>query len=751
MNRLGSLLFIMLLGVAVTPMMVLGLLLGWKGYTNQLENEHRYASSLAADAGSRLTRELGQVAQDALSLGRFRDLFALTPAEMTDDLLEFLTFESALREVAILDAQGTQLTRAGTFKAHSLHERRDMSANKAFQDAVSSAAPVLSLARVDPDVNEPLMDMFVPFVDPRSGKVRGVAACTLKLSVLHDLTRELSVLPYQQVLITSGGRVVAAPNMGTVLAGIIYAPANAPGIQPGPQGGEVVTGSFSTEIGGQHFTAVAVLDAQHAMKPFFHSVGIYCLVFSGGLLLAAVTAYAARQRLMAPLAMLTGTARAIRNGDLSARARGEGLYETQQLAESFNDMTSRLVGSLKKLSDEAASREAAQAALRESQERFDLALAAVSDGLWDWQVASGLTYFSARWFTMLGYDPGELPSHYETWRSLLHPQDVVRAVDTVRSHMQSGVGFEMEVRMHCKDGSWKWVLARGRVVEWGPEGEALRVVGTHTDITERRHMLDMMVQSEKMLSVGGLAAGMAHEINNPLSGIIQSAQVVLSRLASDSQANREAALASGCTLDALREFAHRRNIKAMVESMRDSAVRAARIVADMLEFSRKSGSEETLVDINALLDKAVELSSSDYDLKKKYDFRHIAIEREYAHDLPLIRCSAPQIEQVLVNLLRNAAQALSMGTLGGAAPKIMLRTSVCDGHICIGVQDNGPGIAEEQRSRIFEPFFTTKSVGEGTGLGLSVSYFIVANNHQGTFELETPQEGGTRFVVRLPV
>jgi len=750
MNRLGSLLFIMLLGVAVAPMLALGLLLGWKGYTNQLENEHRYASSLAADAVSRLTREMGQVAQDALSLGRFRDLFALAPAEMADNLLEFLAFESAIREVALLDAQGMQLARAGTFKAHSLQERRDYSANKSFQDAVSSAVPMFSLARVDPDVNEPLMDLFVPFVDPRSGKVQGVAACTLKLSVLHDLTRELSVLPHQQVLITSGGRVVAAPNLGTVLAGITYAPVNAPGIQPGPQGGEVLTGSYSIEIGGQDFTAVAVLDAEHAMKPYFHSVGIYLLVFSGGLLLAAATAYAARQRLMAPLAMLTGTARAIRNGDLSARARGEGLYETQQLAESFNDMTSRLVGSLKKLSDEAASREAAQAALRESQERLDLALAAVSDGLWDWQVASGLTYFSARWFAMLGYDPGELPSHYETWRSLLHPQDLVRAQDTVRSHMKSGVGFEMEVRMRCKDGSWKWVLSRGRVVAWGPDDEPARVVGTHTDITERRHMLDMMVQSEKMLSVGGLAAGMAHEINNPLSGIIQSAQVVLSRLASDSQANREAALASGCTLEALRDFAKRRDIKGMVESMRDSAVRAARIVGDMLEFSRKSTSEEVLVDVNTLLDKSVELSSADYDLKKKYDFRHIAIVRDYARDLPQVRCSAPQIEQVLVNLLRNAAQALSVGTCDGAPPKIMLRTSFSDGHVCIGVQDNGPGIPEEQRGRIFEPFFTTKPVGEGTGLGLSVSYFIVANNHQGAFELETPPEGGTRFVVKLP-
>lgn len=752
MNKLGSLLFSMLLGVAVAPMLALGLVLGWKGYDNQLENEYRFACSLAADAGSRLVRVLDQTALDALSMVRFRDLLALPPREMSDTLLEFLAVEPTIREVALLDGEGVQLARAGTFKAHALTEIRDLSGDPAFRRAISRTSPAFSDARVDPDVNEPLMDMFVPFVDPRSGRVRGVLACTLKLSVLHGLTRELSVLSHQEVLITTAdGRIVAAPTQSMVLAGVAYSPARTPRVQPGPQGSSVVAGTHQVEIGGQRFTTVAVLDAGHAMGPYFRSVGIYVLVFGCGLALAVATAYVARRRLAAPLNMLTATARAIRNGDLTARARGEGLYETQQLAESFNDMTSRLVGSLKSLNDEAASREAAQAALRESQERLDLALTAVSDGLWDWHVASGHVYFSPRWFTMLGYEPGELFPSYETWRELIHPDDRAKAEEEVRRHLESGVGFHFEVRMRGKDGAWKWILSRGRVVEAGPGGEPLRVVGTHTDVTERRHMLDMMIQSEKMLSVGGLAAGMAHEINNPLSGIIQSSQVVLSRLGSDSKANQEAAEASGCTLLALREFVRRRDIRTMVEGIRESAVRSARIVADMLEFSRKSAPGETLVDVNSLLEKSLELSSADYDLKKKYDFRHITILRDYQDDLPLIGCSPSQIEQVLVNLLRNAAQAVAGGTVDGQPPRIMLRTSLSGKGVRIEVRDNGPGIPEVLRNRIFEPFFTTKSVGDGTGLGLSVSYFIVTSNHRGTFEMETPPEGGACFVVTLPV
>jgi len=153
----------------------------------------------------------------------------------------------------------------------------------------------------------------------------------------------------------------------------------------------------------------------------------------------------------------------------------------------------------------------------------------------------------------------------------------------------------------------------------------------------------------------------------------------------------------------------------------------------------------------ALLDRAVELAGQDYDLKKNYDFRQIKIEREYDPSLPQVECAANEIEQVILNLLRNAAQAAYGWHGNGLKPVIRLRTSLEGDMARIEVADNGPGMEEDVRKRVFEPFFTTKPVGVGTGLGLSVSYFIVTSNHRGLIEVESSPGKGACFTVRLPL
>jgi PAS domain S-box-containing protein len=270
------------------------------------------------------------------------------------------------------------------------------------------------------------------------------------------------------------------------------------------------------------------------------------------------------------------------------------------------------------------------------------------------------------------------------------------------------------------------------------------------DVTETIKMQEVMVQTEKMMSVGGLAAGMAHEINNPLSGILQGIQVVQRRLQADSPRNQELAARAGCSLDSIRQFLEERDVLATLQDVRDSGIRAAKIVSNMLEFSRKeSGKSST--SIHAIIDRAVELCSNDYDLKKNYDFRKIHIERDYDLSIPLVPCTANQIEQVLMNLLRNAAQAMADRGSDAPRPRIVLRTFLEDDLDRIEVEDNGPGMAESVRKRIFEPFFTTKAPGIGTGLGLSVSYFIISSSHQGTIHVESTHRSGSKFVIRLPV
>ncbi len=268
------------------------------------------------------------------------------------------------------------------------------------------------------------------------------------------------------------------------------------------------------------------------------------------------------------------------------------------------------------------------------------------------------------------------------------------------------------------------------------------------DITERVRMEEMMIQSEKMLSVGGLAAGMAHEINNPLAGILQNVQVIWNRLTKDLPPNVEAARECGIELEALKAYMEKRNIFYMMELVKSSGRRAAGIVDNMLSFARKSEHRKSDHDICEIMESTLELVKSDYSMKKNYDFRSIKIEKDYKKDIPLISCEKSEIQQVFLNILKNGAQA--MADAGVSSPAFVIRCYYMKGKAVVEIQDNGPGIEPETRKRIFEPFFTTKEVGAGTGLGLSVAYFIITENHQGTLNAESAPGKGTRFVIGLP-
>ncbi len=272
------------------------------------------------------------------------------------------------------------------------------------------------------------------------------------------------------------------------------------------------------------------------------------------------------------------------------------------------------------------------------------------------------------------------------------------------------------------------------------------------DVTERCRMEEMVIQSEKMLTVGGLAAGMAHEINNPLAAIIGSVQVMSQRLTASSKRNLAAADEVGVTMEAIHAYMKKRGILEMLAAIKESGLRAARIVENMLSFSRKSESKRQPTDMADLLDRTLELAASDYDLKKQYDFRDIEIVREYTPGAPLAPCERSKIQQVLFNLISNGAQAMASWTPPDLRkPRFIFRLAPDLGMLRIEVEDNGPGMDETVRKRAFEPFFTTKAVGEGTGLGLSVSYFIITQNHGGAMSVESTPGKGARFIIRLPI
>ncbi len=286
----------------------------------------------------------------------------------------------------------------------------------------------------------------------------------------------------------------------------------------------------------------------------------------------------------------------------------------------------------------------------------------------------------------------------------------------------------------------------------GVEGAVIRI----DDISEKVRMEEVLIQNEKMLSLGGLAAGMAHEINNPLAGVMQNANVLNNRLTNpELPANIKAAKSFDTTMESIQGYMKERDIPRMIKAITDSGSRMASIIENMLSFARKGDSSFSTHDPVALLDKSIELAGTDYDLKKEYDFKSIQIKKEYEETLPSIACEGSKIQQVFLNLFNNGAHAMfarskSENTI---SPQFILRLS----HkkeirmLQIEIEDNGIGMDKAACKRIFEPFFTTKPVGIGTGLGLSVSYFIITENHKGTIEVVSEPNKGTNFIIRLPL
>ena len=320
-------------------------------------------------------------------------------------------------------------------------------------------------------------------------------------------------------------------------------------------------------------------------------------------------------------------------------------------------------------------------------------------------------------------------------------------MQAVYKAISEGQPQRMERVTHTKDGERHFAdIVVYPLVTNAHVGAVIRI----DDITERVRVEEMMVQTEKMMSVGGLAAGMAHEINNPLGGIIQGQQNIRRRLSPDMAKNRAVADELGLDLEKVQRYLERRDILHFLDEISNAGDRAATIVDNMLHFSRKDVKKQP-VNIAVLLDQVLELAAVDYDLKKKYDFRSIEVRRDYEAELPKVPCIGSEIQQVILNILRNSAQALQEVRGREEGGRITIRAAIEGKRVRIDIEDNGPGMSEEIRHRVFEPFFTTKPPGQGTGLGLSVSYFIITDTHGGEMQVESEPGKGTKLSLLLPV
>lgn len=278
------------------------------------------------------------------------------------------------------------------------------------------------------------------------------------------------------------------------------------------------------------------------------------------------------------------------------------------------------------------------------------------------------------------------------------------------------------------------------------------------DITERVSLEERIVQAEKMVSMGQLAAGMAHEINNPLAGVMQNIQVINHRFSPDLKANREVAEAIGLKMEALAEYIERRDINARLAAVMEEGKRTVQLVDNMVTFSQRDNSSIIARDLSELIDKSVELAAGKFSLKRKFDFRSIVIQRDYDPALPLVECNPVQIQQVFFNLLLNGANAMEKKAQRlreensgyEYQPCFVLRTRYLEKTARIEIEDNGIGMDKKMQLRLFEPFYAAQNTDYSSGLGLSICYFIVSENHHGRLSFESRLNVGSKFILEIP-
>ncbi|MGE5236198.1 MAG: PAS domain S-box protein [Acidobacteriota bacterium] len=377
--------------------------------------------------------------------------------------------------------------------------------------------------------------------------------------------------------------------------------------------------------------------------------------------------------------------------------------------------------------DDITDRKRADEALRASEERYQLAITASQEVMYDWDVGRDEIIWNQNTLSVLGYEPEEMAHTLASWHQLIDPDDRPAVRANLDEALGGGGGVVGEYRLRRRDGTVAWVVDRGMVVR-DDAGRPVRLVGAMTDITERKRLEERLRIAQKMEAVGHLGGGIAHDFNNLLTAIIGSCELLQRRGNLDADGRAE------------------------LGTIHRTASRAAELTKGLLAFASRQVLEPIDLDLN-------EMVRQDLPILRRLIPENIGIRHVASGDLGTVHADPSQLEQVLVNLCVNARDAMPNGgmitveTRNAVLSAADLASSPWASpgrYVALAISDTGLGMSEEVMSHVFEPFFTTKEQGRGTGLGLATMYGIV-KQHGGAVRVESAPGTRTSFTVFLPL
>jgi len=404
-------------------------------------------------------------------------------------------------------------------------------------------------------------------------------------------------------------------------------------------------------------------------------------------------------------------------------------YQTR--VDPLRDEQGDIVGSIGVALD-ITDRVRSEEAVRQSEARYRMIARATNDVVRDWNIETGEWIWNDGITNAFQYPRTEVGESLAWWTEHVHPADRERVLAGLRAAIESeATAWSDEYRFRRADGSYAVVLDRG-FLSRGSAGGAVRMIASMLDVSESRSIEAKLMQAERLASMGTLAAGVAHEINNPLTYVMANVGFVSERLTKLAAAAASIESPAG-TAGQLAELASALN------EAQEGAVRVRQIVRDLKVFSR-SDDHSGAVDVKRLLESSLSMVWN--------EIRHRAKVTRELGPVPAVEASESRLGQVFLNLLINAAQAIQEGN--ASANEIGIATATDQaGRAVITISDTGSGIAPEVIERIFDPFFTTKPIGVGTGLGLFICHGIV-KGLGGELTVESTVGKGSRFRVSLP-
>jgi PAS domain S-box-containing protein len=415
-----------------------------------------------------------------------------------------------------------------------------------------------------------------------------------------------------------------------------------------------------------------------------------------------------------------GTSEAV---DLTLR-RKDGAAAWAHLGSSpLLDKDGRRAGTLLLVLD-VTERRRAEEELRRSEAQLREAQEVAHVGSWELDLRTRTVTRSAELCRIFGVDAVEYRTGPTFSDDRIHPADRARFKREMEAAFSHGKPYAFDCRIVRPDGEVRHVSARGRV-ECDADGQPVRLLGTGQDVTDRKLMEARLLLADRMASLGTLAAGAAHEINNPLSYVVTNLELAVEELESQTTGAGKG---------------RPRDVLALLRQAQEGAERVRRVVRGLRLFARADEERRTQVDVRHALGAAVDVTSN--------EVRHRARLVTDLGSTPLVEADEARLAQVFINVLVNAAQAMPVGR--AATQEIRIATSTdANGRAVVEISDDGPGMPQELAERVFDPFFTTKGVGEGLGLGLSICHGIVTALG-GEISVESAVGKGTVVRVVLP-